>query len=284
MLVQRVAMPARGAQSWTILGDDDVPVGPVERYLAYLTDVERSPNTVKAYAHDLKDYWTFLTFRRLDWREVRLEDLGEYVAWLRLPPAGRGGQVAVLPSVRPHVGASTVNRKLSAVAAFYTHQLRHGVDVGDLLITLQAPGRRAADHQVLPPGDPFQGARRGLGGRGDRAGRGLPASKVFPVGNAAAARRVASAERSRPAASSTSKARNTSTGSQRCAFAVAITSGARRRMWGSRSRRSNVSTSAGNAAGRVQRRSDSLPLPRSQHSDPMDYQTGNSRHRQLTNG
>jgi hypothetical protein len=187
MLVQRVAMPARGAQSWTILGDDDVPVGPVERYLAYLTDVERSPNTVKAYAHDLKDYWTFLTFRRLDWREVRLEDLGEYVAWLRLPPAGRGGQVAVLPSVRPHVGASTVNRKLSAVAAFYTHQLRHGVDVGDLLITLQAPGRRAADHQVLPPGDPFQGARRGLGGRGDRAGRGLPASKVFPVGNAAAA-------------------------------------------------------------------------------------------------
>jgi site-specific recombinase XerD len=54
-----------------VLGDDDVPVGPVERYLAYLTDVERSPNTVKAYAHDLKDYWTFLTFRGLDWREVR---------------------------------------------------------------------------------------------------------------------------------------------------------------------------------------------------------------------
>lgn len=157
MLVQRVAMPARGAQSWTILGDDDVPVGPVERYLAYLTDVERSPNTVKAYAHDLKDYWTFLTFRGLDWREVRLEDLGEYVAWLRLPPAGRGGQVAVLPSVRPHVGASTVNRKLSAVAAFYTHQLRHGVDVGDLLITLQAPGRRGGWKPFLhhiSPGKP----------------------------------------------------------------------------------------------------------------------------------
>jgi site-specific recombinase XerD len=143
MLVQRVAMPACGAQSWTVLGDDDVPIAPVERYLAYLTDVERSPNTVKAYApHDLKDYWTFLTLRGLDWREVRLEDLGEYVAWLRLPPSGRGGQVAVLPSARPHVGASTVNRKLSAVAAFYAHQLRHGVDVGDLLVRLQPAGRR----------------------------------------------------------------------------------------------------------------------------------------------
>jgi integrase/recombinase XerD len=141
MLVQRVTMPATGAASWTVLGDDDVPIAPVERYLAYLTDVERSPNTVKAYAHDLKDYWTFLTSRGLDWREVRLEDLGEYVAWLRLPPSGRVGQVAMLPSVGPHVGASTVNRKLSAVAAFYAHQLRHGVDVGDLLLTLSPAGR-----------------------------------------------------------------------------------------------------------------------------------------------
>jgi hypothetical protein len=109
------------------------------RYLAYLTDIERSPNTVKAYAHDLKDYWIFLRHRGLDWREVRLEDIGEYVAWLRLPPTGRDGHVAVLPSVQPHVAASTINRKLSA---FYAHQMRHGVDVGELLTTWQLPGRR----------------------------------------------------------------------------------------------------------------------------------------------
>jgi hypothetical protein len=45
---------------------------------------------VKAYAHDLKDYFDFLTRRGLDWREVRLEDIGEYVAWLRLPLLDRG--------------------------------------------------------------------------------------------------------------------------------------------------------------------------------------------------
>jgi integrase/recombinase XerD len=142
MHVQRVAMPASRLESWTVLGEDGVPVEPVERYLAYLTDIERSPNTIKAYAHDLKDYWVFLAVRGLDWREVRLEDIGEYVAWLRLPPAGRGGQVAVLPSVAPHVTASTVNRKLSALAAFYSHQVRHGADVGELLTTWQMPGRR----------------------------------------------------------------------------------------------------------------------------------------------
>jgi len=51
MLVQRVLLPATRRESWTVLGDDG-PVQPIERYLAYLTDIERSPNTVKAYAHD----------------------------------------------------------------------------------------------------------------------------------------------------------------------------------------------------------------------------------------
>jgi integrase/recombinase XerD len=142
MQVQRVAMPSLRVESWTVLGDDDVPIEPVERFLAYLTDIERSPNTVKAYAHDLKDFWVFLAHRGLDWRLVRLEDLGEYVAWLRLPPAGRAGAVLVLPSVEPQVAAVTVNRKLSALSAFYTHQARRGVDVGELLTTMASPGRR----------------------------------------------------------------------------------------------------------------------------------------------
>ena len=142
MLVQRVLMPASSLESWTVLGDDDLPVGPVERYLAYLTDIERSPNTVRAYAHDLKDWFTSLDGRGLDWREVRLEDIGEFVAWLRLPPAGRDGRVAILPSAGHHVSAVTVNRKLSALSAFYLHAARHGVGLGELLVTLAPAGRR----------------------------------------------------------------------------------------------------------------------------------------------
>ena len=50
--------------------------------------------------------------------------------------------MAVLPSAGAQVMASTVNRKLSALAAFYAHQARHGADVGELLTTWQLPGRR----------------------------------------------------------------------------------------------------------------------------------------------
>jgi len=141
MLVQRVAPPGSRVGSWTVLGEDDRPVEAVERYLGYLTSIERSPNTVKAYAHDLKDFFVFLALRSLDWREVRLEDVGEFVAWLRLPPAGRAGKVLVLPSVDAQVGAATVNRKLSAVSSFYQHQARHGVDVGELLVVWKPGGR-----------------------------------------------------------------------------------------------------------------------------------------------
>ena len=55
MLVHPVVIPGSGTRSWTVLGDGDVPVVPVDRFLAYLTDIGRSPNTVKAYAHDMKE-------------------------------------------------------------------------------------------------------------------------------------------------------------------------------------------------------------------------------------
>ena len=77
----------------------------------------------------------------LDWREARLEDVGEFVAWLQLPPAGRSGEVAVLPSAAAEVSASTVNRKLAAVSAFYAHQARNGAGVGDLLAAWRTGGR-----------------------------------------------------------------------------------------------------------------------------------------------
>jgi len=141
MFVHPVVVPGSGTRSWTVLGDDDVPVVPVDRFLAYLTDIGRSPNTVKAYAHDLKDYWEFIGFRLLDWREARLEDVGEFVAWLQLPPAGRSGQVAVLPSAVGQVTAATVNRKLAAVSAFYAHQARNGAGVSDLLAAWKGGGR-----------------------------------------------------------------------------------------------------------------------------------------------
>ncbi len=141
MRVQRVLMPGSRFESWTVLGDDRVPVDPIERFLGYLSSIERSPNTVKAYAHDLKDWFTFLGGRGLDWQTATLEDVAGYVAWLRLPPEGRDGRVQVLPSVAHHCAASSVNRKLAALTSFCEFHARHGVPLAGLLVTMAPPGR-----------------------------------------------------------------------------------------------------------------------------------------------
>lgn len=141
MRVQRVSMPDSRVESWTVLGDDQVPVDPVERFLAYLASIERSPNTVKAYAHDLKDWFTFLGVREVDWRSATLEDVAGYVAWLRLPPAARDGRVQVLPTVAHHCAESSVNRKLAALTSFCEFHARHGVALAGLLVTMAPAGR-----------------------------------------------------------------------------------------------------------------------------------------------
>ena len=151
MRVQRILVPGSGAQSWTVLDDQFRPLEPVERFLAYLASIERSPNTVKAYAYDLKDWFTYLDRRGLDWREVDVEDVASFVGWLRLPPAGRTGQVVVLPSVAHHCSASSVNRKLAALTSFCEFHARRGVQLAGLLVTM-APagkGRSTSIHRLI---------------------------------------------------------------------------------------------------------------------------------------
>jgi integrase len=140
MRVQRLVMPGSGVESWTLLGDDHLPVEPVERFLAYLGAIEPSPNTVKAYAHDLKDWFVFLDGRGVDWAAVTLEDVAAFAGWLRLPLAGRAGQVAVLPSAETYCSAASVNRKLAALTSFFEFHARHGVPLAGLLVTMTPSG------------------------------------------------------------------------------------------------------------------------------------------------
>ena len=113
--------------------------------------IERSPNTVKAYAHDLKDWFVFLADRGVG---------------LAAGPAG-GRRASSSPGCgcrrRPatggwrccrrwqaHCSESTVNRKLSAVSAFYQHAARHGVELGELLRTLAARGPSRVGVAAVP--------------------------------------------------------------------------------------------------------------------------------------
>jgi Phage integrase, N-terminal SAM-like domain len=78
--LQRLVMPETDATSWTVIGDDGDPVAPVEAYLVHLSALERSPETVRAYAISLKLWFEFLARVDLAWDGVSIEDVSTFVS------------------------------------------------------------------------------------------------------------------------------------------------------------------------------------------------------------
>jgi integrase/recombinase XerD len=136
-VVRRVLLPARGDESFTVIGPDLRPVKLVDEFLAWLTDCERSPNTVEAYAHDLRAFWTFLDERGLGWERVGVMELGEFAAWARRPAEN----VVVLADQAARLSARTVNRMLSGVVGFYEFQARRGSTLARDLVAKTRSGR-----------------------------------------------------------------------------------------------------------------------------------------------
>lgn len=56
-----------GREAWTVLGPNLCEVAPAAEFLRYLHRIERSPNTLRAYALDLKLFFRFLAARSLAW-------------------------------------------------------------------------------------------------------------------------------------------------------------------------------------------------------------------------
>ncbi|MDP9388342.1 MAG: site-specific integrase, partial [Actinomycetota bacterium] len=137
MLVQRVVMPSGSPDSWTVLDDDGEVIEPAERYLAYLSAIERSPNTVRAYAISLKLWFEFLAGAGLAWDEVGIEDVARFVGWLRAPAPN----VVVLADEAARRRPSSINRYLAGVFGFYDHHARTGLAVASELVTWRRASR-----------------------------------------------------------------------------------------------------------------------------------------------
>ncbi len=137
MIVHRVVMPVTGSESWTVLGGDGSPLEPIESFLTYLSALERSPNTQRAYATSLKLWFEFLETVDVGWAEVTVDDVARFVSWLRAPAPN----VIVLVGGTARRSPATVNRHLAAVFGFYEHHARSGVKVAVGLVAWRRIGR-----------------------------------------------------------------------------------------------------------------------------------------------
>ena len=135
--VQRVIMPVSGAESWTVVDDESCVVEPAERYLAHLAAIERSPNTVRAYAYGLRLWFEFLEAKARDWEGVGAEDLSRFVGWLRAPAEN----VILLDDRSGLRSEATVNRHLAAVFGLYDFHMRSGLQVAADLVSWRRVSR-----------------------------------------------------------------------------------------------------------------------------------------------
>jgi len=113
-----------GRRTYSLLDDDELPVVVVDQFLSFSTDRSKSPNTVRAYAYDLKYLFHFLDVEGLSAYELRPKHTVKFLHFLRtaasrqarrsegetVPGSGRGG-------VR--LSDATVARVLATVSSFY---------------------------------------------------------------------------------------------------------------------------------------------------------------------
>jgi integrase/recombinase XerD len=124
--VQPVTMPS-GLQSWTVIGDGFRPIEPIEHFLTYLTDLDRSPGTVRLYAYNLKSFFEFLIVLKITWDAAELDHVSRYAGHLR----------------ERQLSNAAISTHLAAVGAFYDYQLRNGIVLGSQLTIVRDPhGKR----------------------------------------------------------------------------------------------------------------------------------------------
>ena len=122
MKVQRICL-GENQYSWLVLGNDDLPIKPIESFIRYLNHTEKSPHTLRCYANHLKLFWDFLVFRQKEWTEVTISDFAHFVYWLRTHAPN---VVYLQQDDNAKRTESTVNTMLAAISSFYRYHNQLG--------------------------------------------------------------------------------------------------------------------------------------------------------------
>jgi site-specific recombinase XerD len=113
---------AGGGRTWTVLGDDDLPVAPVEEFLEHHRVLGSSPNTVRSYAKGLQLWWAHLGREGVGWEGRSVGVLRAFVTWLRMGRSPAVTLIAADVEAGPVPSGATVHARLAAVVSFYRFQ------------------------------------------------------------------------------------------------------------------------------------------------------------------
>ncbi len=122
MHVRKVEGAGPGEPTVRLVEEHGEPVAEVDGFLRLLTVREYSPNTVRAYAHDLQKLFAFLGEAGISAGEFTPARAMEFLQWLRLVSSSRRAQrleLGVTAGGGRVLSPKTCNRIMAAVSSFY---------------------------------------------------------------------------------------------------------------------------------------------------------------------
>nr|AEP69224.1 transposase A [Staphylococcus cohnii]AEX07582.1 transposase A [Staphylococcus cohnii]CAG29647.1 transposase A [Mammaliicoccus lentus] len=116
MKVQKVIVEEKSYPLYILLDKEFEVIEPVKRFIKYLDNTGKAPNTIKTYCYHLKLFYEFMSQSRIELGDLQFEDLANFVGWLR-NPAGHLKVIDIQPKKAKREETS-VNSILNAVTSF----------------------------------------------------------------------------------------------------------------------------------------------------------------------
>lgn len=121
MKVQEVKLD-NNQRRYLLIDNDGLPIIPVAKYLKYIDNSEKSFNTQKTYCYSLKLYFEYLQETDVDYRNVNINILSDFVGWLRNPY--ENNKVFNIKPTKSKRTEKTVNLTITVVTNFYDYLYR----------------------------------------------------------------------------------------------------------------------------------------------------------------
>jgi len=101
------------------------------KYLKFLDKTGKSPNTQKTYCYSLKHFFTYLKETCKDYKHIQLEDLADFIGWLRNP--FENSKVTPIKQVKSKRTEKTINLAITVVISFYDYLYRNEEVQNDMM-------------------------------------------------------------------------------------------------------------------------------------------------------
>lgn len=121
MRVQEVKL-SENMKRYLLVDKNGIPNIVVAKYLKYLDNSEKSPNTQKTYCYALKLYFEYLEDIDTDYKSVNINILSDFVGWLRNPH--QSNKIINLKTTNAKRTEKTVNLIVTVVTNFYDYLFR----------------------------------------------------------------------------------------------------------------------------------------------------------------